>query len=82
MKKSIETNVHEQMTLNLKSDQNLVNNKQNIDLISGVKAMKLLEFSRHKFEKAIKDGVISVIITDNKKKYSYSELNQFKQTQI
>ena len=56
--------------------------KDESDYISGAKAMKLLEFSRHKFEKAIKEELITVRKHANKKVYSKKEIDNFMQTKV
>lgn len=50
------------------------------EYISGAKAMKLLELSRHNFEKAIEEGLLEPNIDGKKKSYRVSELEEFMKT--
>lgn len=50
------------------------------EYISGAKAMKLLELSRHNFEKAIEEGLLEPNIDGKKKSYRISELEEFMKT--
>lgn len=50
------------------------------EYISGAKAMKLLELSRHNFEKAIEEGLLEPNIDGKKKSYRVSELEEFIKT--
>lgn len=50
------------------------------EYISGAKAMKLLELSRHNFEKAIEEGLLESNIDGKKKSYRVSELEEFMKT--
>lgn len=51
------------------------------DYINGSKAMKMLELSRHNFEKAIKNGFIKKYTVNNKTVYDYDELTSFMETE-
>lgn len=59
------------------SDQNASSKDE---YISGAKAMKLLELSRHNFEKAIEEGLLEPNIDGKKKSYRVSELEEFMKT--
>ena len=51
------------------------------DYVNGSKAMKMLELSRHSFEKAIKNGYINKYTIENKTAYDYDELTSFMETE-
>ncbi|MCI8659177.1 MAG: DNA methylase [Lachnospiraceae bacterium] len=48
--------------------------------ISGLKAMQILELSRHSFEKIVKSGMLKQYINGKKKYYSLSEIKAFMKT--
>lgn len=52
----------------------------NIILINASKAMKLLQFSRHTFEKCVESGVIKKYIISDKALYNEDEISSFKLT--
>ncbi len=58
--------------------KNLEKNKE--ELISGAKAMKMLELSRHNFEKVIQEGLLSAEIKGNKKAYKTTDIEEFMKT--
>lgn len=45
--------------------------------ISAAKAMKMLDLSRHAFEKIVQQEIIKPIVNDGKKVYSVQEINTF-----
>lgn len=47
---------------------------QKTALISGNKAMQMLELSRHSFEKIVKDGLLSIVHEGDKKYYEIGEV--------
>ena len=49
--------------------------------ISGTKAMQLLEFSRHTFDKLVKDGIIKQYVDGKKKYYILKEVQEFMKTE-
>ena len=51
------------------------------EMISGTKAMQLLEFSRHTFDKLVKDGIIKQYVEGKKKYYILKELQEFMKTE-
>ena len=53
---------------------------QHTALISGNKAMQLLELSRHSFEKVVKEGLLTVIHEGGKKYYQIGEIETFMET--
>lgn len=53
---------------------------QHTALISGNKAMQLLELSRHSFEKVVKEGLLTVIHECGKKYYQIGEIETFMET--
>ena len=53
---------------------------QHTALISGNKAMQLLELSRHSFEKVVKEGLLTVIHEGGKKYYQIGEIETFMKT--
>lgn len=55
--------------------------KEEKSIISGAQAMKILEISRHNFEKAVQQQLINPIIVENKKVYSIDEINKFMQSE-
>lgn len=46
-------------------------------LVSGNKAMQMLELSRHSFEKVVKDGLLTIIYENGKKYYQIGEIEAF-----
>ena len=50
---------------------------QKTALISGNKAMQMLELSRHSFEKIVKDGLLSIVHEGDKKYYEIGEVEAF-----
>lgn len=54
--------------------------KNKEELISGAKAMKMLELSRHNFEKAIQEGLISAELDNNKKVYRMTDIEALMET--
>lgn len=51
------------------------------EIITAAKAMKMLELSRHSFEKIVQQGLITVITTENGKGYYVSEIINFMTTE-
>ena len=49
-------------------------------LVSGNKAMQMLELSRHSFEKVVKDGLLTIIYENGKKYYKIGEIEAFMST--
>lgn len=49
-------------------------------LISGSKAMQILELSRHSFEKIVKEGLLTAVQKDGKKYYRLEEIEAFMTT--
>ena len=49
-------------------------------LVSGNKAMQMLELSRHSFEKVVKDGLLTIIYENGKKYYQIGEIEAFMST--
>lgn len=58
--------------------KNLNENKE--ELISGAKAMKMLELSRHNFEKVIKEGLLAAVFDGKKKAYKTTDIEEFMKT--
>lgn len=58
--------------------KNLEKNKE--ELISGAKAMKMLELSRHSFEKVMQEGLLSAETKGNKKAYKTTDIEEFMKT--
>lgn len=50
------------------------------ELISGAKAMKMLELSRHNFEKVIKEGLLAAVFDGKKKAYKTTDIEEFMKT--
>lgn len=74
-------NMYKQMELTLTDDSISVSNKLETEkLLSGAKAMKILDLSRHNFEKTIKEGLITPVKYGKKQGYRLSELNEFMKT--
>ena len=46
------------------NETKIENNKE--EFVSAAKAMKMLDLSRHNFEKAVQEGLLSVILEDRK----------------
>lgn len=51
-------------------------------LVSGNKAMQMLELSRHSFEKVVKDGLLTIIYENGKKYYQTGEIEAFMSTDV
>lgn len=49
-------------------------------LVSAAKAMKILELSRHNFEKVIQEGLLSAVLDKKKKLYKIDDIEKFKKT--
>lgn len=60
-------------------DNNILSmtNQQKLTLVSGNKAMQMLELSRHAFEKIINDGLLTIFHKDGKKYYQIAEIEAF-----
>lgn len=67
----------EQIELKLDNNENKENVVVNEKMINGARAMKLLELSRHNFEKVIQKGFITIRIDGSKKVYDVEELKKF-----
>ncbi len=67
---------------NEEMNENMDEHHNGGELITGAEAMKLLEFSRHKFDKAIQSDLIHVVISRGRKRYNYLELSEFMKTQV
>lgn len=70
----------------VKTDEKTVNDIKKMDvdknqMISGTKAMQILGFSRHKFDKAVKSGCLLIHINEKKKYFLRSELDEFMATE-
>lgn len=48
--------------------------------VSAAKAMKILELSRHNFEKVVQEGLLSVVLNEKKKLYKIDDIEKFMQT--
>ena len=51
------------------------------EFVSGTKAMKIMELSRHNFEKVVEEGLLDAKIDGKKKTYKVSEINAFMKTE-
>lgn len=68
----------EQLELNLNESKE----KEGVEeYLSGAKAMKLLELSRHSFEKVLEEGFIIPVINRKKKVYKVTEIEKFMNTE-
>lgn len=74
----IELSLEEEKEISTQDIKNLEKNKE--ELISGAKAMKMLELSRHNFEKVIQEGLLSAEIEGNKKAYKKNDIEEFMKT--
>ena len=66
--------------MNAETDILSMTDLQHTALISGNKAMQLLELSRHSFEKVVKEGLLTVIHEGGKKYYQIGEIETFMKT--
>lgn len=78
MDKKLELYKQKELDLNFENEMNDLND--NIQ-ISSAKAMKMLNFSRHKFEKAVQEGLLKVTVDGKKKSFLVSELKTFMETE-
>lgn len=60
------------------NETKIENNKE--EFVSAAKAMKMLELSRHNFEKAVQEGLLSVVLGEKKKLYKIDDVKKFMQT--
>lgn len=68
----------EQKQLNLFGvEEDLAVEQELSDLVSGNKAMQILELSRHAFEKIVEEGCIQPVLVDGRKLYSQTDLRAF-----
>ena len=51
------------------------------EFVSGTKAMKIMELSRHNFEKVVEEGLLEAKIDGKKKLYKVSKINEFMKTE-
>lgn len=75
--------MYKQMKLSFDDDTNssAVKTEESFEeLLSGTKAMKMLDLSRHNFEKAIEEGLITSVENGKKKSYKLSEIHEFMKT--
>lgn len=84
----MEVKVKEQLELSFVNDEEILSSQQEKNtedfdelLISGAKAMKMLELSRHTFEKVLQEGLLTVVIDGKKKAYQISEIRAFMETE-
>lgn len=63
--------------INVETNLFLETDLQHNALISGNKAMQLMELSRHFFEKIVKEGLLTVIHENGKKYYNINEIESF-----
>ena len=70
----------EELQLNLFPKENDILKKRD-ELLSASKAMKLLDISRHSFEKIVNSGEIAPIVFDGKKYYDCADLTAYMETE-
>lgn len=63
--------------MNIENNSWSMTDVQKTALISGNKAMQILELSRHSFEKVVKDGLLTVVHEGGKKYYEIGEIEAF-----
>lgn len=73
-----ENSMEKQMTMGANLMQSDIDKGE---IINAAKAMKMLELSRHSFEKIVQQGLITVITTENGKGYYVSEIINFMTTE-
>lgn len=69
--------MNKQIELKLNNNEDKDNAIINEKKINGAKAMKMLELSRHNFEKIIQQGLITFKLDGSKKMYDIEELKEF-----
>ncbi|EHN13401.1 DNA methyltransferase [Clostridium sporogenes] len=82
----MEVNAQEQIELSfddgkgicIQDMKNLDENKE--ELISGAKAMKMLELSRHNFQKVIQEGLLAAVFDGKKKAYKTTDIEELMKT--
>lgn len=52
----------------------------NESLVSAAKAMKILELSRHNFEKVVQEGLLNAVLDEKKKLYKIDDIEEFMKT--
>lgn len=76
MKKGIDVVVKIEEQLEL-STEDLNAGISKDETVSGAKAMKTLELSRHKFEKIIEEGLLTPVLEGKKKTYKLTQIEEF-----
>lgn len=66
--------------MNIENNNSITDTANSCVLISGNKAMKLMDISRHKFEKIVKEQKINIINEDGRKYYNLKEIESFMET--
>mgnify|MGYP005859067461 CR=1 FL=1 len=75
----MEANVNNQLELSFDDNETKIENNDEI-LVSAAKAMKILEISRHNFEKVIQEGLLSPVYDEKKKLYNVDDIKKFMKT--
>ena len=63
--------------MNIDNNSLSMTDLQKTALISGNKAMQMLELSRHSFEKVVEDGLLTIVHEGEKKYYEIGEIEAF-----
>lgn len=75
----MEVKVNNQLELSFVDNETKIENNKE-EFVSAAKAMKMLDLSRHNFEKAVQEGLLSVILDEKKKLYKIDDVKKFMQT--
>lgn len=71
--------MNKQLELSFDDNETKIENNDEI-LVSAAKAMKILEISRHNFEKVIQEGLLSPVYDEKKKLYNVDDIKKFMKT--
>lgn len=77
MNNQLEISLNNNEAIIMEKTRNVIEEKSNVTMISAAKAMKMLELSRHKFEKVLQQELIKPKMEGTKKVYDVEEINEF-----
>ena len=74
--------MNNQLKLSFEDNETKIEDVENSNeiLVSAAKAMKILELSRHNFEKVIQEGLLSAVLDEKKKLYKMDDIEKFMKT--
>lgn len=75
----MEAMVNNQLELSFVDNETKIK-MNNESLVSAAKAMKILELSRHNFEKVVQEGLLNAVLDEKKKLYKIDDIEEFMKT--